>query len=86
MEEIKIILNKKLPKEIVYKILYYHKGLEHPTAVIMNKVISDCIELTRLESGGWEEFDTFLNCYDRAGKRPDKATSLKFYRENLIKW
>ena len=86
MNQIIFELDNKLPREIVNKILYNHKGLVHPIAIIVNKIIQDCIELTHLESGGWEEFDTFLNCYDRAGKRPNKAVSLKFYIYNLTQW
>tara|TARA_A100001391_G_scaffold51311_1_gene31363 strand:- start:1158 stop:1544 length:387 start_codon:yes stop_codon:yes gene_type:complete len=33
-----------LPMEIINKILYKHKGLIHPTAIIMNKAIKDSKE------------------------------------------
>tara|TARA_B100000886_G_C20010150_1_gene321599 strand:- start:39 stop:299 length:261 start_codon:yes stop_codon:yes gene_type:complete len=86
MEEIKIELSKKLPLELIDKILFTHKGLVHPNALIMNKIINDCKQLIYTDSGGWEEFDTFLNCYDKAGKRPNKFTSLEFYRYDLNQW
>lgn len=88
MNDIKNILCKKVPEELVNFILYKNKGLTHPIALIIKKIVNDCEDYIYLDSGGSEifvNFQTYCSYYPTRGN-PYKTISLRYYIEGLDKW
>lgn len=85
--EIQEILLNKLPLELVNNILYKNNGLIHPVAQILKKIINECKEYIYYDSGGWEDFITFLTYYDSTSKGTRiKTITLEYYIYGLDKW
>ena len=85
---IKEKLLKNLPKELVNKIIYNYKALEHPTSKLIKNVVKDCKEYIYNDSGGWEIFISFTEIEDKLSKmgRTEKIT-LEYYIYGLgSKW
>ena len=88
MDDIKNILCKKVPEEVVNVILYKHKGLTHPIALIIKKIVNDCEDYIYLDSGGSEifvNFQTYCTYYMSHGN-PYKTNSLRYYIEYVDTW
>lgn len=88
MDSIVFTLRQKgLPLDVVYNIIYKQRVVMHPIASIINNKIIECSLYCYMDSGGWEEFDTFTSIYDRACRiRPLKQITLQYYIYGLTNW
>ena len=83
----KKMLDTLLPKELSNEILFKYKGLQHPTAILITDLVEQCSNYVRLDSGGWEEFYTFLTTYNHANRfNKYENNTLEYYIYGLEKW